>query len=223
MPLFSLVAFALSFGPYTDMKIEGFTVRVETNELSDRTWKPVEQELKTQLYRIVHTVGQEPLKKLQSVMIWVHKDDKATKCMAYHPAKEWLSKHGSNPEMARAVEIANAEAFVSWTYEQPWMVLHELAHAYHHRFLDDGFGNKDVKSVWDAEMASKRYEQVLHWDGKQIKHYATTNQMEFFAECTEAYFGHNDFYPFVNAELKKFDPDAFSLMRQIWGTPEKRK
>jgi hypothetical protein len=223
MPLLSLLAFGFSFGPYTDLKIEGFSVRVETLELSDRSWKSVEQELRTQLYRIAHVVGKEPLKKLQSVMIWVHKNDKATRCMAYHPAKEWLTEHGSNPAMARAVEIANAEEFVSWTYEQPWMVLHELAHAYHHRVLVDGFQNRDVRAVWDAQMASSKYEQVLHWDGKQAKHYATTNQMEFFAECTEAYFGQNDFYPFVNAELKTFDPDAFRLMQRIWGPPEKRK
>ena len=30
--------------------------------------------------------------------------------------------------------------------------------------------------------------------------------MEFFAEMTEAYFGSNDFYPFVTSELKQAKP-----------------
>src|SRR5690349_21332149 len=124
MALLPLVVFALSFGPYKDFKIEGWTIRVEQAELRERSWKSVEQELKTQLYRIAHVVPDGPLAKLRTVIIWVHKDDKATKCMAYHPGKEWLVQNGSNPEMVRSVEIANAANFVSWTYEQPWMVLH---------------------------------------------------------------------------------------------------
>jgi hypothetical protein len=205
------------------MNIEGWTVRVEQAELIDSSWKSTERELRTQLYRISHVVAKQPLEKLQKVIIWVHKDDKPTRCMAYHPAKEWLTQNGCNPEMAKAVEIANAAAFVSWTYEQPWMVLHELAHAYHHQFLFGGFENREVKSVWESQIAAKRYEQVLHWDGKQSRHYATTNQMEYFAECTEAFFGQNDFYPFVNSELMTHDPEGFALMQKTWGKPEKRQ
>ena len=212
-----------AFGPYTNMQIEGWAVKVETSELSDPTWKGVEAELGTQLYRISHVVAEEPLAKLRKITIWVHTNDAATPCMAYHPAPEWLKVHGSDPDMAHGVEIANAKNFISWTYEQPWMLLHELSHAYHHQFLSQGFDNKEVKSAWDAEMASKKYDHVLHWDGKTVKHYAETNQMEFFAECTEAYFGQNDFYPFVNAELKTFDPEAFGLMEKVWGKPQKRQ
>jgi len=41
--------------------------------------------------------------------------------------------------------------------------------------------------------------------------------MEYFAEASESYFGVNDFYPFVRAELKEFDPAAYFLMEEIWG------
>ena len=43
------------------------------------------------------------------------------------------------------------------------------------------------------------------------------NSKEYFAESTEAYFGVNDFYPFVRAELKEHDPTMFSLMETLWG------
>ena len=47
-----------------------------------------------------------------------------------------------------------------------------------------------------------------------------SNHKEYFAESTESYLGVNDFYPFVRAELKEYDPDMFSLMEMIWGSVE---
>ena len=41
--------------------------------------------------------------------------------------------------------------------------------------------------------------------------------MEYFAECSEAYFGTNDFYPFVRSELRRHDPDAAALLGRLWG------
>ena len=50
-----------------------------------------------------------------------------------------------------------------------------------------------------------------------LRHYGATNHKEYFAEATEAYLYHNDFYPFVAAELKDFDPKAFAVMKEVWG------
>jgi len=217
-----LLAAASLFGPYTDLKIQGWTVKVESSEMTDSTWPSVDAEVRNQLYRISRVVPDGPLAKLRTVVIWIHTDDPATPCAAFHPDGKWLKDHGSDPAMAHGVEIANAKNFVSWTYEQPWMLMHELAHSYHFLFLPGGFDNKEIKSVYDADMATKKYDQVLYYNGKARKHYAKTNQMEFFSECTEAYFGQNDFYPFVNAELKTYDPEAYKLMVDIWGLPQKR-
>ena len=143
--------------------------------------------------------------------------------MAFHPDKGWLVAHDLPAEMEKSVEIGNGKTFLSWTYEQPWMVLHELAHAYHDRFLDKGFENKDVKDGYEKAKASGLYDKVVHWDGKEVKHYALTNQMEYFAESTESYFGTNDFYPFVRGELIRYDPATYELMRKIWGERVKRQ
>jgi hypothetical protein len=40
--------------------------------------------------------------------------------------------------------------------------------------------------------------------------------MEYFAEATEAFFGTNDFYPFVRAELLQHDPELFKLLETLW-------
>ena len=44
-----------------------------------------------------------------------------------------------------------------------------------------------------------------------------SNEKEYFAEGTEAYFGANDFYPFVRGELKEHDPGFYEVLKEIWG------
>lgn len=226
MSLTALLMLTLSSRSFetTAVPLDGWTLQVETVLTKDhpREWGAVKRELDKQLYQITRVVPDGPLAKLREVPIWVNWDDAGTTCMAFHPDVGYLRQHKMNPEMARGVEIGNAKNFVSWTYEQPWMVLHELAHAYQFRVLEKGFANSDIQGAYQAAMKSKKYDAVLHWNGKTAKHYAETNAMEYFAESTEAYFGMNDFYPFVNAELKTYDPDTFALMQRIWGEPQKR-
>jgi hypothetical protein len=173
--------------------------------------------LQHQLYQIARRVPAEAVKKLRKVRIWVEEKEKNTPCMAYHPDVAWLRGRGVNPEKQGCVELANARNFLDWTLEQPWMVLHELSHAYHHRFLEDGFKNARVKAAYERAMKSKIYEKVLRFNGRDERAYAATNPMEYFAEATEAFFGTNDFYPFVRPELKRHDPVAYELLSEIWG------
>jgi Mlc titration factor MtfA (ptsG expression regulator) len=119
-----------------------------------------------------------------------------------------------NPEKAGAVEIANARNFLDWTHVQHWMVLHELAHAYHDQVL--GFENPEIHACYEHAVQAKLYDAVLHWDGKTVRAYARTNEREYFAECTEAFFGENDFYPFVRAELRQHDPGMYRLLQKVW-------
>jgi dipeptidyl-peptidase-4 len=93
-------------------------------------------------------------------------------------------------------------------------MLHELAHAWHDQVL--GFDHPGIRAAWEAAQARGNYESVLHVSGKQRRHYALTNHKEFFAECSEAYFGTNDFYPFVRAELAQHDPGALEILEETW-------
>src|SRR5262249_39055788 len=110
----------------------------------------------------------------------------------------------------------NPENFLTWTREQPWMVLHELSHGYHHRFLGDN--HPDIKRCYESAKASGKYDSVLRFNGKHERHYAMNNEKEYFAEATEAFFGTNDFYTFVRAELKEHDPEMFELLGRLWET-----
>jgi len=173
--------------------------------------------LRFQLYQITRMVPEKALASLRSITIWVERNEPHHPCMAYHPDPGWLKSHGMNPDKARCVEIAHARTFLDWTRDQPWMVLHELAHGYHHQFTSDGFRNQAIAAAYDRAMKDRLYERVLRIQGKREKAYATTNPMEFFAEVSEAFFGVNDFYPFVRAELREHDPQTYQMLEEVWG------
>jgi hypothetical protein len=170
--------------------------------------------LEHQLYQITRVVPAGPLKELRRIPIWAEYKAPRHPCMCYHPSKRWLIENDFNPEKARSVEIANAENFLKWTLGQPWMVLHELAHSYHHCVL--GHDHAELNQVYKDAVKSKRYESVLHINGRPRRAYALNNDKEYFAETSEAFFGTNDFYPFVRSELQQHDPNMFQLLKKLW-------
>lgn len=202
---------------YEARRVEGWKVLVnkrllaeEQRPLRDRTLRV----LGDQLFQITRVVPAPALAKLRKIAIWVELNEPHHPCMCYHPDAKWLRDHDMNPEKARCVEVANARNFNSWTLQQPWMVLHELAHGYHHQVLS--FENAEVQASFDAAVNAKLYDSVLNVRGGKSRHYALNNAREYFAEMTEAYFGTNDFYPFVRAELKHVDPRVYELLEKVW-------
>ena len=171
--------------------------------------------LASKILDISRVVPPPAYEKLRRVPVWIEVNDRGFRAMCYHPSPQWLSSHGYNPDKAGGIEICHADEFLTWTIDQPWMVLHELAHAYHHQAL--GFDNEEVAAAHAAAVASHKYDSVLNVRGNRIRHYALENPQEFFAESSEAFFGTNDFYPFVRGELKEFDPETYRLMEKLWG------
>jgi len=204
---------------YTIQEIEGFKVYVsnrlmgEQAELCDKAL----QLLRVKLYDLNRAVPAQPLAALHKVPVWVEIEDSHGRhaCMCYHPSREWLTEHGYNPDKAGSIEVANAANFLTWTRDQPFMVLHELAHGYHHQVL--GYENADVKQAYEHAQQAGLYESVLRCNGKLDRAYALNNDQEYFAELTEAYFGTNDFYPFVRAEIAQYDPVGLEMLKKAWG------
>lgn len=210
---------------YAIHKIEDWTVLVHPNLTKEhrKLLDAALEHLGHQLYTVKRLLPAPAVKKLQTVKIWVEDFHPLHPCMCYHVSPAWLKGKGCNPEKARGVEIANPKNFLSWTKQQPFMVLHELAHAYHHQFLPDGYENADLRQAHVRMKESKKYDEVLHINGSRVKHYSLTNPMEYFAEATEAYFGTNDFFPFVRAELREFDPEMYRLVERLWTDKEKKR
>merc|ERR1719433_1743585 len=99
----------------------------------------------------------------------------------------------------------------------PMVLLHELGHSYHWH-LD--YDNPYIKDCYDKAMNSGVYEKVDFILGGKRKAYATTNQMEYFSECSEAFWGMNDFWPFVRNQLEESDPFGFEMCQRIWHLSE---
>ena len=136
--------------------------------------------------------------------------------MVFHPSAFWLRANGLDPARAGGVEIVRAADYLDWRGEQPMMVLHELAHAYHHMI---GVGEPRIESAFRAASESGLYEMVRRAGrspDERVRAYAMGNALEYFAELSEAYFGRNDFEPFDRAALLGFDPAGFSAVERAW-------
>ncbi len=161
------------------------------------------------------------LERLRETAVWVEAGSDRVKGACYHPSRRWLQENGFNPEKARSIEIGRPRNFLDWSKHQPAMLLHELAHAYHHQVL--GYGHPAVRAAFERARDARLYEKCLCWDGKDKRHYAMTSDQEYFAEMTEAYFSTNDFYPFVRAELRRHDPEMHDLLKRLWHHPPEAK
>ena len=202
---------------YKEDELLGWKLLVNEDLIADKELhKQVLDEVHHQLFRITRILPEEKVELLQAVPIWIELDNPYTNSCQYHPSERWLAANGYLTEKARCVDIGSAERFLHETRtRQPFVLLHELAHAYHDQQLS--FDHEGVIKCYKDAMKAGTYEEVLFSNGRKVRHYAATNHKEYFAEATEAFFGQNDFYPFVRAELKVHDPAMYELLREIWG------
>lgn len=205
---------------HTKRNIEGWSVRVDDRLLAGENVVIGERALKlltARLVAITIVVPEPALAKLRAVTIELDLDYGGLKPMQYHPDVGWLKEKGYSETLAKCVHIPRVDDFLSpyENHRMPWVVLHELAHAYHDQVL--GFDNKRVEAVWKKFCDSGKYKSVLTSPGHLREHYGLMDPKEFFAEMTESYFGSNDFYPFVTGELKQAEPEVFKLLEEIWG------
>lgn len=209
----------------TEKKLEGWTIRVD-----DRLLTGTDAELGTKALRFLEgkladikvVVPDDKVKKLQAVVIVLDLTHGDLNPMQYHPSKEWLKSNGYAEDLARCVHLPRAADVATKrnVREQPWVILHELAHAYHDQVL--GFDNPRVREAFDNYKKSGRGDKALLHNGSRVKHYALTNPQEFFAEMTEAFFGCNDFFPFNRAEMKENEREIFDLMESVWEAKPKK-
>jgi dipeptidyl-peptidase-4 len=173
--------------------------------------------LANHLQRISIVVPAGPLAALRKVGLWIEYCHPSLKTMQYHPSERWLRANQHDPRLAKKVHIPQAPDIFSrkQMLKHPAVILHELAHAYHDQVL--GFEYPEVLHAFERARNASLYQRVLLHTGEIGRHYGLTNHKEYFAEGTEAFLYRNDFYPFVRAELKEYDPDFHEVLEKIWG------
>ncbi|MFN0020252.1 MAG: zinc-dependent peptidase, partial [Pirellulaceae bacterium] len=211
--------------------VEGWTLHI-SDELFEKDKAATERALElltVQLQEITRVVPAAAVAELQKVPLWFSPEYPGVQPRAeYHPGAGWLRENKRNPAMEKAVEFTDIRDFERETKRMPNFTLHELAHAYHDRVLSKGFGNEEIKAAFEKAKAKGLYDRVEQrfGDGRSanVRAYAMTNPMEYFAECSEAFFSTNDFFPFNREQLKKHDPEMFALLTTLWsGEADKAK
>lgn len=198
--------------------------------LNHQLWVKVPQQTQTmlklmsvQLKRIIDVMPAKPLKRIQQVKVWINPQyDGVQPTAEYHPGKDWLKENDRAVEMVKSIEVTNVKNFEFENTRMPYVMLHELAHAYHDQVL--GFKDVRIREAFERATDSGVYDDVRRFTGRkyiQDKAYALSNHKEYFAESTEAYFGKNDFFPFDRQELKQADAEMEKLLLEIWGEPRK--
>jgi dipeptidyl-peptidase-4 len=177
--------------------------------------------LEIQLRQISECIPTGPLEDLRQVSLWMSPEyDGFPPRAEYHPDAGWLREHGRDETMARGIEFTNIRIFRREWQRMPNFALHELAHAYHDRVL--GYDEPRVIACYERAKAAGSYRDVERRDADGVvtraTAYAMTDPCEYFAECTEAYFARNDFFPFTRDELEAYDPTITRLLATLWKT-----
>ena len=200
--------------------IRGWTVYVNKQDLLEHPEEMNDalEYLHAQFYQVLLNVPKAAVNQTQQrAPIWFEYDTISN--IAYHGRGWLIANKYKPPDVRTVIGLTSAKTFIRKSYHQPWVVFHELTHCYDHRFLrsDKSYDKYKLDEVYNNAMEKGIYDAVLCRYSLSTKHYGANNRGEYFAESSEAYFGANDFYPFVRAELKEYDPDMYYLLQNLWG------
>lgn len=125
----------------TARQLEGWTIRVDDRLLGDAPDAAQGQRalkfLEAKLVEIKAVVPASKVALLQKVTIVLDLECGKLGSMQYHPSAGWLKENGFPEELAKCVHLPRVTDVVTKRNinEQPWVILHELAHAYHDQQL----------------------------------------------------------------------------------------
>jgi hypothetical protein len=208
---------------YEPQLVEGFTLilskealkHIDNREYTRTPVQVLEQELKT----IVSSFPAKAVNVLRRLPIWVEwnmgengeEGRPGVAIAVYYPGDPaQMMRRKRNPLMAKTVRILRLKSLTE--EHQPdddsgrCVILHEIAHAVHDQLL--GSENEAVLAAYDQARERKLINNTM---------YAWTNDHEFFAEMTCAYFDQLDYFPRTRSELLKHDPVTHKLMEGVWG------
>ncbi|GAB3172532.1 hypothetical protein [Telluribacter humicola] len=207
--------YSVADSTYRTLYIQGYKVLVREDAFTHPETEEAIALLDTKLLEINHLIKPDQLILIKRVPIWMEWDLVPKGAMWYHRSGDWLKANGYLPEKAKSVEVSNIRNFVEWQrLNQPYMVLHELAHAYFDQTIR--IKTNEVDKAYRKALKSKKYEEVAYNLGGTRRAYALNSVDEYFAELSEAYLGKNDYYPFTREQLRAFDPEGYELMKKYW-------
>lgn len=199
---------------YIQLQLCGWQVYMSENLYNDSLARAVYSALAEDIQQVESSIPARATEFLRSTNIWLELNDPVVPGAVYHPSAQWLADNGYPVKWAQGIQFGNAQNYLTWVSQQPAMLLHELSHALHHQYYN--YAQPDLNAAYNAAMQSGIYESVEYIDGGLQQAYATNNEMEYFAELSEAYYWVNDFYPFNKTDLASFDPAGLATVELLW-------
>jgi hypothetical protein len=159
----------------------------------------------------------EAQRALAPVSIWVEWNTRSGNALFHYGlTPDEMIAAGENPTRAHAIELANVKNFLSvMKDDQPWAVVHEVAHALHDLVL--GLKNPQLEALYRRAVDSKKLENVHHSRGPMRRAYALNSAYEYFAERSTAYLATNPAWPFDRQDFAAAEPEMFEFVRKAWG------
>ncbi|MEE9603062.1 MAG: hypothetical protein V3V75_07145 [Thermoguttaceae bacterium] len=198
--------------------VEGWKVYISKASLVEKKEETESalDHMANQLFQIKLVVPKKTLRELQRVPIWLANGEERLG-IAFHPKSSWLTERDYQPpDLPLMIGVVRGKNYLHASIRQPWLVFHELVHGYDWLVLGKQQKYGIDAGLYERAMKSGKYVSALHWDSRYRKPYHAANRMELFAETSEAFFGTNDIYPFVRAELRAHDPKLFRELASLW-------
>ena len=172
--------------------------------------------LNKELKDISSKVPPQVVQKLKLIPLWVgHPTDR--QLGVYHPTSDWLIENNMNPRFAGSACFPFGSAFPNAVRDCPSIVLHELAHGYHHRFLNANqraqitisfARNKNTLVQWKLQRKRLALPTHTYHPLDPVR-----NENEYFAELSSIFFKKHRSWSHIK------DPQINILFAQCWGFP----
>lgn len=209
---------------YTRIEHEGFVIQVQDLGLTNYSIPTNEalEKVKADISAIVHDYDLAPnvLDSLRDFKFFIDWSKTLGGTARFHASANWLSNNDYIPEKLNSIEVSNVNNFLNFTQlNSPNILLHELAHLYHFTKLTVNFS--PIYDNYVRARDSGIYDAVSYNVGNGnfvdgLPSPAVSDQTNYLAELTEAYFGTNDYFPFNREELRNHDPEGFALIELVW-------
>ena len=212
---------------YHAHEILGFTVHMSSETMND---KPELAEsalwmVRSKLQRIIEVIPMNKVKLLRTVEIWLNdyweEEDDLCGWACYVP-KNYAGTGRFYRDRQGTVIVRDLDFLL----EAAWCCssgtfLHEMAHAYHDQFIEDGYYNTKIYDEYEDAKDSGDYDdnRVLYpwWEDQYVEHYGMTSATAFFATMTETYFlGSYRTFPHNIRDLYSYDRSVYRLINNAW-------
>lgn len=178
--------------------VYGYTVRYDT-ELNPSEVAHHRNKLQYSLPALEsHAPNANPV--FRPVTIWVRNDEYIIPALGTPAAGRHTT---SDPFPGVSIFHPRTDSRTDDSYAA--LILHEFAHVYHSRRLLEA-DDAEILASYNQAIASGLYSGT----------YASVNEVEYFAELTQAYFSSNNEFPITRSDLQSYDPEGFRVLSKMW-------